>query len=283
MFSDREDGGRMVGVMAAGPRPTLPRLVMPPGWLSMIGKLVRQPIDDVLASLERLVTAKNPMSSLVPAMISMLITWFVYVGIHELLHVFGCVAAGGTVSTLEIGAKYGGALYAKLFPFVVTGSEYAGRLSGFDTGGSDWVYMSTVFCPFALTVLFGVALVKLCGRRRRPILFGVAIVVGLAPFYNLQGDYFEMGSIIVTRMLTLVAHGFGQPPMFEALRSDDIFKLLGTLCLKPSELGLTSTGLILAGIAIVMVSFVVDVLLAFLTYWMGHQVSRVFVAPRQKK
>jgi hypothetical protein len=243
-------------------------------------RFFRQPIDDVLAALEHLVTVRNPLTTMVPAILTMLVTWFVYVGIHELLHVAGCLVAGGTVSTLEISSRYGGAIYAKYFDFVVTGSEYAGRLSGFDTKGSDWTYMSTVFGPFLLTVLFGVALVKLCARGRRPILFGVAVVVGLAPFYNLQGDYFEMGSIVVTRVLTILVHGGGNPPMFEALRSDDIFKLLDSFVRTPGEMGLVGLGMMVAGAGVILVSFVMDVLLAFGTYWLGHHFSRLFLRPK---
>lgn len=240
-------------------------------------RFFRQPIDDVLAALEHLVAVRNPLTTMVPAMLTMLVTWFVYVGIHELLHVAGCLVAGGTVSTLEISTRYGGAIYAKYFDFVVTGSEYAGRLSGFDTHGNDWIYMSTVFGPFLLTVLFGVALVKLCARRRRPVLFGVAIIVGLAPFYNLQGDYFEMGSIVTTRAVTLAWQGGGNPPMFEKLRSDDVFKLLDQFVRTPGELGLEGAAMIAAGVGVILVSFVLDVLLAFGTYFLGHQCSRLFL------
>lgn len=243
-------------------------------------RFFRQPIDDVLGALEHLVTVRNPLTTMVPAMISMILTWLVYVGIHELLHVAGCLVAGGTVTQLEISSRYGGAIYAKFFDFVVTSSEYAGRLSGFDTHGSDLIYMSTVFGPFVLTVLFGVLLVKLCARRRRPILFGVAVIVGLAPFYNLQGDYFEMGSILVTRAVTILFGGGGNPAMFELLRSDDIFKLFATFVRSPAELGLTSTGQVIAGVFVILFSLIVDVLLAFATYWAGHQFSRLFVRPR---
>ncbi len=246
-------------------------------------RFFRQPFDDVMACLEHLVTGRNPLRILAPALIALVVTWLVYVGIHELLHVAGCVAAGGSVSRLEISARYGGALYARVFPFVVTGGEYAGRLSGFDTKGSDWTYFATDFGPFMLTVLFGVTLIKLCARRRRPILFGSAIVVGLAPFYNMQGDYFEMGSTVVTRLLTLVVHGGGHPPMFEGIRSDDIFKLFEMLVTKPAELGLASAELIVAAVSLILVSLVVDVLLAFVTYWLGHQFSRLFVAPLPAK
>jgi hypothetical protein len=102
---------------------------------------------------------------------------------------------------------------AKVFPWVVTESKYAGRLSGFDTKGSDLIYLATDFGPFALTVLLGVPLMKLCTRRGRPVLLPIAIVLGLAPFYNLTGDYYEMGSIITTRLAT-VAFGprYAAPP-----------------------------------------------------------------------
>ena len=236
-----------------------------------------QPVEDVLAALEHLVSVRNPLTTVVPALVTMLVTWFSYVGVHELLHAAGCVLAGGEVTRLEISSRYGGKIYAKYFDFVVADSEYAGRLSGF-TSEPDSIYLATVFGPFVLTVLFGVALVKLCAKRRRPILFGVAIVVGLAPFYNLQGDYFEMGSILVTRAITILFGGGGYPPMFMQLRSDDIFKLLDTLVRTPGELGLTSAGLIAAGMGIIVLSLIVDVLLAFGTYWLGHVVSRLFVS-----
>jgi len=87
---------------------------------------------------------------------------------------------------------------------------------------------------------------------------------------------------VVTRLLTLVAGG-GNPPMFVGIRSDDIFKLFETLFTKPAELGLTSAGAIAAAIPLILVSLIVDVLLAFATYWLGHQVSRLFVAPRSAK
>ena len=103
--------------------------------------------------------------------------WFVYVPIHELLHVGGCLATGGSVTELQLQAHYGGTLLAKWFPFVTTGGEYAGRLSGFDYRRSDWIYLATVFSPYVLSCVVGVPLIRLCCARCRPILFGVGIVV----------------------------------------------------------------------------------------------------------
>jgi len=200
-----------------------------------------------------------------------------YVGVHEMLHALGCEVTGGDVYKLEISPLYGGALYAKWFSFVVTGSEYAGRLSGFETHGSDLIYLCTDFMPFVLTVLFGVTLLKMAGRGRRPIRFGSAVVLGLTPFYNLQGDYFEMGSIITTRLVTFAMRGFGHPPLYEKLRSDDIFKLGETFLTRPTELGLEGIGDIALADVLIHASFVIAILLAFATYWAGHQVSRLWL------
>jgi len=47
------------------------------------------------------------------------------------------------VSRLEIDPLYGADALARIFPFVSPGGAYAGRLSGFDTRGSDWIYWLT--------------------------------------------------------------------------------------------------------------------------------------------
>jgi len=263
----------------------------------------RQPIDDVVACLEPIVTIKNPARALVPLFLSLIISWVIYVPIHELLHALACVATGGEVTRLEISAIYGGTILAESgwFPFVVSVSEYAGRLSGFDTKGSDFRYLMTDFGPYVLTVLIGVPLLKLAGRGRRPILVGAAIVVGLAPFYSLPGDYFEMGSIVATRASTPLARLRhpreatettvdleepcpeieGSPTAgFRCLRSDDVFKLIGQLCTQPSELGLKGAGDIALAVPIILVSLAFALLFAFATYMLGHYVSRVFVRPQ---
>src|SRR5258708_7146966 len=66
---------------------------------------------------------------------------WVYVPAHELLHAAACRLAGGEVRRLEIAPLYGGTALARLLPFVAAGGDYAGRLSGFDTRGSDLVYL----------------------------------------------------------------------------------------------------------------------------------------------
>ena len=254
----------------------------------------RQPIDDVIACLEPIVAIKNPARALVPLFLCLIVSWVVYVPIHELLHALGCVATGGEVSRLEIRWYYGGALLAKVFPWVVSESEYAGRLSGFRTFGSDLIYLATDFGPFILSVILGVPLLKFCMRRRRPILFPIAVVVGLAPFYNLPGDYYEMASILTTRAsapLARLSHPYaatetavdlgvpcpqieGSPTAgFRCLRSDDVFKLIGQLCTQPSELGLHGAVDIALAVPIILVSVVLALLLALATYALGHYFS----------
>jgi len=246
-----------------------------------IRTLLLKPLDDVALCLGHLADTPRPLRGMVTVMVVLIVTWFVYVPIHELLHVLGCVGTGGTVTTLEVAPQYGGALLAKWFPFVVSGGEYAGRLSGFDTKGSDLIYLATDITPFLLSVLIGVPLLRACTRRWRPVLFGAGIVVGLAPFYNLIGDYYEMGSIITTRAVTLLGGG-GEPIAFAALRSDDVFKLIGELFTQPAELGLPTPVRVGTGIVIVAVSIVVGVALALLTYTAGDRVARFVVRPPAK-
>ena len=236
----------------------------------MIRRILRQPLDDLLACMEPLFRVRNALPVFIPMLAAMVVTWILYVPIHELAHAYGCLWTGGEVTELQISARYGGAFYAKYFDFIVTESDYAGRLSGFDTHGSDWVYLATVFLPFALSVVIGIPFLKFLRGRRRPILFGVGIVIGLAPFYNLTGDYLEMGSIIVTRVITGSLTG---PAHFAGIRSDDVFKLITDLATNPSELGLDSPGKVALGALLTVVSMAVALSLAFLTYWAGHLVA----------
>ena len=235
----------------------------------------RQPIDDVLSCLERLMSVRSAFKAMGPTLLAMLVTWFIYVPIHELLHVAGCVVTGGEVSRLEIAPRYFGGVLANVFPFVVSGSNYAGQLTGFDTKGNDLIYLATDFMPFVLTVLIGVPLIRLCVQRRRPVLFGIAIVVGLAPFYNIPGDYYEMGSIITTRAYTLVAGGgLVGTAAFEGIRSDDVFSLVENAITKPAELGLRDGVQVAVAFPLIALSLMVDVFLAFLTYYFGNLVAR---------
>ena len=152
--------------------------------------------------------------------------WWLYVPVHELLHAAGCAATGGEVHRLEIAPMYGGALLARFVPFVSVGGEYAGRLSGFDTQGSDLTYLATDFAPFVLTLFPGVWLLRRAARGEQAWLFGAALPLALAPIVSLTGDAYEIGSIVVTRLAPWRAA--------TDLRGDDLFVLVRTVLANPS-------------------------------------------------
>src|SRR4029077_11054814 len=153
--------------------------------------------------------------------LSLVVTWWLYVPLHELAHAWGCLLTGGRVTRLEIAEIYGAAWLARVFPYVTVGSEYAGRLSGFDTRGSDLVYLVTCALPFVLTVFVGVPLLRAAPEargRRGAIMLGASIPIAFAPFASLPGDYYEMGSILVSRMVAALVPGFA----VDRWRSDDL-------------------------------------------------------------
>lgn len=178
---------------------------------------------DLKGALESLLTRGPTLGGLTPAMVSLALSWILYVPIHELLHVAGCLVTGGNVTELRLSPIHGGTILPTIFPFVTAAdSGYAGRLTGFDTNGSDLCYLATDLAPYLLTVLIGVPLLRsLAGRPRRFTgwLFGPAVVLASAPFLSLTGDYFEVGTVLVT------ATPWGRK--FHLLRSDDLFRMVG--------------------------------------------------------
>ncbi len=227
--------------------------------------LLRLPVDDYLAALDVFLHGISVPRGLA-ALLAALACWWIYLPVHELLHALGCIAGGGSVTRLEIDAIYGAAWLQRLFPFVAVGSAYAGQLTGFDTGGSDLTYLLTDALPYALTILLGVPLLRAAGRRQAGVgqaaLFGAALPLALVPFGSLAGDYYEMGSIIVSRLTALVVADF---PL-QRWRGDDLPLLIETL----ASQGLS--GLDVLGLSL---STLLGVALAFLTYAAGVAWSRL--------
>ena len=237
-------------------------------------RIAREPLDDYFAAIDRLRDVRmGIVNAFALALAALVVTWFAYVPMHELLHAWGCLATGGSVSRLDIAPEYGGAWLATIFPYVRSGSEYAGQLSGFDTRGSDVTYLATVLAPYLLTMLIGVPLLKRVGGSERvggggdpaadgvasraiPILFGIAVILAYAPFISLTGDYYEAGSIIVSRIAHLV------DPTIPLIRwrSDDLPKLISSLQASGATVG---DWMGVGG------SFVAGVVLAWLTYRSG--------------
>jgi hypothetical protein len=178
-------------------------------------ELLGRPITDTARGLDRCLD-RGP-RGLAFVVLGLVVGWWFYVPCHELLHAAGCILVGGEVNRLEISAVYGGNVLQGLFPFVVVGEDYAGRLVGFDTRGRDLVYLATDLAPFVLTLFPGVWALRAGGAARRPFLFGLALPVGLAPFVSIPGDAYEIGSILITRLSPWSAGGL--PAL---LRGDDL-------------------------------------------------------------
>lgn len=227
----------------------------------MVGvqRFFAQPLHDYVDGLSLCFSGGRARTILVAAG-AFLLSWWVYVPIHELSHAYGCMLAGGTVTRLEIAPLYGAAWLQRVFPFVTVGSDYAGRLSGFDTHGSDWIYLITDAAPFLWTILLGVPLLRgVSGATLgQTIQFGAALPVAFAPFISLIGDYYEMGSILVSR----VAVNLNQSLPLERWRSDDIFRLVNDLSSSPG-------GLAIGDVMGIGASLMLGTLLAFGTYWLG--------------
>lgn len=228
-----------------------------------IVQLVRRPLDDYLAALEASLAGPDR-RCLWLALLGAVLSWWIYVPIHELLHAYGCIWAGGSVSRLEIDAIYGAAWLQQLFPFVTSGSDYAGQLTGFDTRGSDLIYLATDALPFVLTILIGVPLLRSAqsaSPSQAAWRLGVAVPIAYAPFLSITGDYFEMGSILVSRLAT-----WWQPIVdVSRWRSDDLFKRAGEL--------FGSSDWSALDVAVITASALLGAVLAFLTYGLGTMLA----------
>jgi hypothetical protein len=228
-----------------------------------LAQIALQPFRDWLDALEICLRGRVGSQAVLIAA-SVLVAWWIYVPLHELAHAWGCLLTGGDVTRLEIDEIYGAAWLARVFPYVSVGSAYAGRLSGFDTRGSDLTYLATCALPFLLTILVGVPMLRAVPRARgwrRSVLLGAAVPVAFAPFVSLPGDYYEMGSILVTRAVAALQPGFA----VERWRSDDLVALVGSL----------APGASAADAAGVLASLIVAVVLAYATYWAGVLVADV--------
>jgi hypothetical protein len=230
-------------------------------------KLIKLPLDDYLAALDTCFSRLS-VARVIVALLGLAVSWWIYVPIHELLHVAGCLLGGGEVTRLEMSPLYGADFLRRWFPFIAVGSDYAGQLTGFDTKGSDATYLLTDFLPFVLTILLGVPLLRSAARNRdRPLAawlaLGASIPIAFAPFISLTGDYYEMGSILVSRAAALAFPGFAP----ERWRSDDLFKLAGSLQETSDASAFDAAG--------VGVAFLLGLVLAVGTYALGHVVSRL--------
>ncbi len=152
-----------------------------------------------LTTLEMVLEGPGPASRLALLLLGVIAAWWVYVPVHELLHAAGCALGGGRIDRLEISPLYGGQILSWIFPFVVAGGEYAGRLSGFDTGGNDGIHILTVALPYVVAP-FGFFLMGRAARRRSPLLFGVSTPLAFSPLISVTGDFLELGGLFLFRL-----------------------------------------------------------------------------------
>ena len=188
--------------------------------LSPISTLLLAPFRDLLTGLDQILL-RGRVGALALVLLGLSIGWWIYVPTHELLHVAGCLVSGGSVETLEVAPIYGGALLARVFPFVEAGGEYAGRLSEFDPNGTLG-YLITDLAPYLMTLLPGFTWLRFAARREGrawSLAWGAGLPFALAPLLSITGDAYEIGSLIVTSLPAFAE-------LKGALVSDDVFLLL---------------------------------------------------------
>lgn len=211
---------------------------------------VAEAARDTMGALETLLAPDLPgrPGRAAAALGGLAVAWVVYVPLHELLHAAGCVLSGGRVWSVSLSPIYGGGWLAEILPFVTPSWDEPARLTGYSTGGSDLRHLVTDLFPYLPTVLIGVPLLKRWGGSA--LAFGPAVVLGLAPFVSLPGDYFEIGAILVTSIL---------PERFLDLRSDDLFATMASAARSGSP----------ARAAVVTLSFAAGLILAGWTWRLG--------------
>lgn len=182
-----------------------------------------RPVKSFWRMYSEILSSAKPTKTVLLLFSGLIIGWLIYVPIHELLHAAGCVLGGGDVSRLEIQPVYGGAFLSRIFSFVVAESDYAGRLSGFDTHGSDLTYGLTVYFPFLLS-LFAFFCLELAVRKKSAFAFGFFLPCAFAPLISLTGDFLELGSILAFQLWP------GPSDIHRLLISDDLFRLIKEMC-----------------------------------------------------
>lgn len=219
----------------------------------MITKIITAPGRSFLRLYETILNQKSISKSLLQLALGLAVGWWLYVPIHELMHAAGCYLGGGTVSALEVKAVYGGGLLKTIFPFVTSGGTYAGRLTGFDTNGSDLCYFLTVFLPFILTLPTLMLMEKSC-RMRSVFFFGFLLPAFMAPIISLTGDFLELGGIFLYQIWP------DATPATRLLISDDLFRLFGEISQHKNGLQATTGNYIFMS-----VSFTIGAFLAWFT------------------
>lgn len=216
-------------------------------------------------SFEQLLDAGG-LKNLGICLVSLLVFWHLYTPIHELLHVGACLLSGGTVTELALKPQYGGLILAKIFPFVVADSDYAGQLTGFTTPNS-FAYAFVDLAPYLLS-LPGLAVIELARRGKKAWLFGPGMVLAYVGLMSIPGDFYEAVSLMTTKLAE--GHLPGAP--VGVLISDDVF-LSWTKLAEAGLLDGTIIGLVLLGVvgAIYLSLMLLALQVSLVRLWFGPE------------
>lgn len=204
--------------------------------------------------------------------------WGFYVPLHELFHALGCLISGGEVWEIELSVWSGGGILGSVFPLFKPVASFGGRLSGYSTGGSDWVYFLTDLFPYFPTMIFGTYLLRRGSSPPRPSVLALGMILALAPFISIPGDYYEMGSILVSDLVRwiLSANGVGGlVNSVDLIRSDDIISLSSQIFQKNADPAPVGRGM---AFLLVFFSLCMGIWLAGWTLWISER-SASWISP----
>ena len=195
------------------------------------------------------------------------VSFWIYVPIHELMHAFATFLVGGEVRELAIDATYGGVFFAKIFPFVVSESEYAGQLTDFTTPNKFAYFIVDMF-PYLLS-LPGVLLIRLAAKYKRLWLFSLGFLLMLVPITQIFGDFYEAASLGAGELMAMVNPSLNP----QSILSDDMFKLVKSLY--------TNQGTNILAYVFVALSFILGLILAWLVIIIQVPFANLFQTKNQ--
>ena len=195
------------------------------------------------------------------------VSFWIYVPIHELMHALATFLVGGEVRELAIDATYGGVFFAKIFPFVVSESEYAGQLTDFTTPNKFAYFIVDMF-PYLLS-LPGVLLIRLAAKYKRLWLFSLGFLLMLVPITQIFGDFYEAASLGAGELMAMVNPSLNP----QSILSDDMFKLVKSLY--------TNQGTNILAYVFVALSFILGLILAWLVIIIQVPFANLFQTKNQ--
>lgn len=193
-------------------------------WISWLWPYqeIKAVLQETFKCLEKLM-ASGKYSDIVLLMVGFIGCFFVYTPIHELFHVFATWGTGGEVRELALDPMYGGTILAKIFPFVVPESDYAGQLTGFSVP-NYWAYALVDWAPYILS-LPGLWILTRTTAGGKTLLAGAGFMLTFVPITQFSGDFYEFWSLITTQILEARRPGLEAG----AFIADDGFKVAGEL------------------------------------------------------